>query len=228
MEKKELRAGIHDEGTRVWVNLRGFGRVLRDRAIVLDGEAGEAVGDGDNGRRSLGRDTVGCRHGGLEGRGGGRNQNRAPRRSHKISMPSLKHFILQQRVLHLYRFAIRASRCMTLSLFGCPLTTHNRHTRPTHTGRDTALVSRRDRTQQAPRRHRECINLAAVHVSCSPGCNREPVKRCQQRNPSALCRNQTLMATAFTATKYINQRCVEPNLYTAAMFLHQPGHEGSS
>ncbi|KAI9572814.1 hypothetical protein HD554DRAFT_2013945 [Boletus coccyginus] len=27
-------------------------------------------------------------------------------------MPSLKHFILQQRVLHLYRFAIRASRCI--------------------------------------------------------------------------------------------------------------------
>lgn len=66
MEKKELRTRIHDEGTRVWVILR----VVRDgrRAVVLDGEIGEVVGDGDDGGRLVERDIIGCRHGGLEGR----------------------------------------------------------------------------------------------------------------------------------------------------------------
>lgn len=44
MEKKELRARIHDEGTRVWGVGRNGGRVA-----VLDGEVGEVDGDGDDG-----------------------------------------------------------------------------------------------------------------------------------------------------------------------------------
>lgn len=76
-----------------------------------------------------------------------------------------------------------------------PLTAQrHRYTRPTHTDRDTPLVSRRNRTQQAPLRHREPTHLPPVHVSCSPGRNREPSQHCQPRNSPALSRNQTLMA----------------------------------
>jgi hypothetical protein len=65
-EEKELRARIHEEGTRVW----GLLRVGRNggRAVVLDGEIGEVDGDGDGGWRLVERDIIRCRHGGLEGR----------------------------------------------------------------------------------------------------------------------------------------------------------------
>lgn len=60
MEKEELRARIHDEGTRVGVILRGLGGVLRNgrRIVGLDGEIGEAVGHREDGGWLLERSIV--------------------------------------------------------------------------------------------------------------------------------------------------------------------------
>lgn len=61
---------------------------------------------------------------------------------------------------------------LTLYVFLAPFAAltaqHHRHTRPPRTRRHAPLVSRRDRTQQAPHRHCESIHLSPVHVSYSP------------------------------------------------------------
>ena len=51
MEKEELRARVHDKGTRVGAILRGLGGVLRNggRVVGLDGEIGEAVRHDEDG-----------------------------------------------------------------------------------------------------------------------------------------------------------------------------------
>lgn len=107
-----------------------------------------------------------------------------------MDMLSLKHFILRQRVIQLYRLALRASRCAYFSLRYIAVSQDHSHTRPTHTRRDTRLVSRRDRAQQAPHRYREFVCFSPVHASCSlAGGNSKPARHRQQRNPTALSRN---------------------------------------
>lgn len=176
MDKEELRARIRDEGAGEWRD----GGETRDGGggVLLYGEVGEAVGHWEDGRRW---DIIRCRHGGLEGKETA--ANKSPRRSHKF----IKHALSQtfytpttrppslpfgHQGLALYVSFARQNHPLTAS--------HPSHTRPTHTCGDTRLVPRRDRTQQAPHRHREHIyTLPLLAVSCSPGRNRKPPQHCQ-------------------------------------------------
>lgn len=170
MEKKELGARIHDEGTQdsvIWVGLGGKLRGGR-RAVVLDLEVGEAVGDGENGRRRLEGHIIGCGHGGLEGRDGDSKTSHHLQKSLNIDALPQTFYPPTARPPSLPLCYQGITLYVLLQSLDPPLTAqHHSHTRPTCTGRDAGLVSRRDRTQQAPHRHRERSCLPPVHVSRS-------------------------------------------------------------
>ncbi|KAG8219939.1 hypothetical protein J3R82DRAFT_938 [Butyriboletus roseoflavus] len=106
-------------------------------------------------------------------------------------MLSLKHFILQQRILRLYRFAIRASRCTSLqSLPGfCAYSVHHIIAIPDTRIRAETLLWFRAEIER--NKHLTDTVSLSPYSQCTPshatpGGNRGPAQDCQPRNSTAL------------------------------------------